>query len=79
MNKITKCLILSACIMIGLPWLAVTLIGSSGMAAVFILFFVVGPVFSVLNGIFGRGKLQEVLVDDGDSRGILPAWDMDLL
>ncbi len=52
MSKITKCLILSACIMLGLPWLAVTFVqGSSGMAVVFLLFFAADPVFSVINGI----------------------------
>ena len=52
MNKIAKCLLLSACVMLGLPWLAVTFVqGSSGMAAVFLLFFAVDPVFAVVNGI----------------------------
>lgn len=51
MNNIMRCLVLSVCIMIGLPWLAVKFMGSSGMAAVFILFFAVNPAFSVINGI----------------------------
>ena len=53
MKKIIFWLILSVFVMFALPWLAVTLVkGDGGMAACFILFFAVNPVFSIILGIF---------------------------
>ncbi len=51
MKKIVFWTALSAFIMFALPWLAVTFIkGDGGMAACFLLFFAVNPVFSVILG-----------------------------
>ncbi len=53
MRKIVFWLIVSAFIMFALPWLAVTLIeGDGGMAACFLLFFAINPVYSVIEGSF---------------------------
>lgn len=50
-------LIVSAIIMLMLPWLAVTFVKSdAGMAVCFILFFGVNPIFSIIIGAFaGKG------------------------
>ncbi len=58
-NK-TVWLILSAIIMLLLPWTAVTFIkGDNGMAVCFILFFGVNPIYSVIAGAFaGRNSRQ---------------------
>lgn len=46
-------LLISAVIMLMLPWLAVTFIkADGGMAVVFLLFFAVNPIYSVLIGAF---------------------------
>lgn len=52
--------ILSAIIMLLLPWMAVTFIkGDGGMAACFILFFCVNPVYSITAGAFaGKNSKQ---------------------
>lgn len=45
----------SAVLMIGCPWLAVTFAGDAGMAICFILFFALNPLFSAVCG-FAAGK-----------------------
>lgn len=46
-------LLISAVIMLMLPWLAVTFVKADrGMAVVFLLFFAVNPIYSVLIGAF---------------------------
>ena len=53
MKKIVFWLIISAFVMFALPWMSVTFVnGNGGMAASFILFFAVDPVFSIILGIF---------------------------
>ncbi len=65
MKRIGFWLAASALVMLFLPWLAVTLInGPDGMAAVFLLFFAVDPVYSILVGL-AAGK-------DPKSRWYLP-------
>ena len=60
MKKIIFWLIFSAFVMFILPWLAVTLIKSDGgMAACFILFFAVNPVFSIILGIFASEDIRK--------------------
>ena len=52
-KKVILWLIISAVIMLMLPWMAVTFIkGDGGMAVCFILFFGVNPIFSVILGAF---------------------------
>lgn len=49
MKKIILWIIVSAAIMLALPWLAVTCIkGDGGMAACFILFFALNPIYAIL-------------------------------
>lgn len=50
--KTWKLVLLSAAVMLGLPWLAVTFVpGDAGMAACFLLFFAVDPIYAVIAGI----------------------------
>ena len=61
MKKIVLWLIISAIIMFALPWLAVTFVkGTGGMAASFILFFAVNPVFSIILGIFSGADAKRL-------------------
>ena len=54
-------LILSAFVMLLLPWAAVTLVkGDAGMAACFLLFFAVNPVYSIVIGIFAGKNFKEM-------------------
>lgn len=53
------CLIVSAIIMLMLPWLAVTFVkGDAGMSACFILFFGVNPIYSIIIGAFAGKDLR---------------------
>lgn len=51
--------ILSLCVMVGFPFLAVTFVSGDGaMAVCFLLFFAVDPVYSILVGIFASGNIK---------------------
>ena len=53
--------ILSAFVMLLLPWAAVTFVkGDAGMAACFLLFFAVNPIYSVVIGIFAGRNFKEM-------------------
>ena len=53
--------ILSAFVMLLLPWVAVTLVkGDAGMAACFVLFFAVNPLYSIVIGIFAGRNFKEM-------------------
>lgn len=59
--KTWKLTLLSAAVMLGLPWLAVTLVsGDAGMAVCFLLFFAVDPIFSVVCGIFTGKDMKKL-------------------
>ena len=61
MKKIMFGLVVSALIMLVLPWLAVTFVkGDGGMAICFLLFFAVDPVYSVIIGAYA-GKDARIL------------------
>ena len=54
-------LAVSAVIMLALPWLAVTFVkGDAGMAACFVLFFAVNPIYSVVIGIFAGKDMRHL-------------------
>lgn len=54
-------LILSIVVMFLLPWAAVTFVkGDAGMAACFLLFFAVNPLYSIVIGIFAGRNLKEM-------------------
>ncbi len=54
-------MVVSAAIMLALPWLAVTFIkGDAGMAACFVLFFAVNPIYSVVIGIFAGKDMKHL-------------------
>ena len=54
-------LILSIVVMFLLPWAAVTFVkGDAGMAACFLLFFAVNPIYSIVVGIFAGRSLKEM-------------------
>ena len=54
-------LAVSAVVMLALPWIAVTFVkGDAGMAACFVLFFALNPLYSVILGVFA-GKVVKHL------------------
>ena len=59
MKKLIPCLTASSAVMLALPWLAVTFIkGDAGMAACFILFFALNPIYAIISGIFAGRDLR---------------------
>lgn len=53
MKKLTPWLIITALIMLALPWLSVTLVkGDGGMAVCFILFFALDPIYAICAGAY---------------------------
>ncbi len=60
-KNIISWLAVSAIIMLALPWLAVTFVkGDAGMAACFVLFFAVNPIYSVAIGIFAGKDMKHL-------------------
>lgn len=60
-KKYIMWLFLSAFVMLLLPWAAVTLVkGDAGMAACFLLFFAVNPLYSIVIGIFAGRNFKEM-------------------
>ena len=60
-KKYIMWLILSIVVTILLPWAAVTFVkGDAGMAACFLLFFAVNPLYSIVIGIFAGRNLKEM-------------------
>ena len=60
-KKIIFWLAVTAVIMLALPWLAVTFVkGDAGMAACFVLFFAVNPIYSVVIGIFAGKDMKHL-------------------
>lgn len=54
-------LAVSAVIMLALPWLAVTFVkGDGGMAACFLLFFAVNPIYSLVIGFFSGKDMRHL-------------------
>ena len=59
MKKLISWLIASSAVMLALPWLAVTFIkGDGGMAACFILFFALNPIYAITSGISAGKDLR---------------------
>ena len=51
----------SVAVMLALPWLAVTFVkGDAGMAACFLLFFAVNPVYSVIIGAYAGKDIRHL-------------------
>ena len=60
-KKFILWLAFSAVIMLALPWLAVTLVkGDAGMAACFVLFFAIDPIYSVVIGSFAGKDMKHL-------------------
>ena len=54
-------LVLSAAVMLLLPWAAVTIVkGDGGMAAAFLLFYAVDPIYSIAAGIFAGRNVKQM-------------------
>ncbi|MCI9412310.1 MAG: hypothetical protein HFG36_09625 [Eubacterium sp.] len=54
-------LIVSAVIMLVLPWLAVTFVkGDGGMAVCFLLFFAINPLYSVIVGVYAGKDIRNL-------------------
>ncbi len=61
MKKLHFWFIVSAAIMLALPWLAVTFIkGDGGMAACFILFFALNPVYAIFAGAYAARDMKRL-------------------
>ena len=60
-NNFILWFIISAVIMLALPWLAVSFIkGDGGMAVCFILFFAINPIYSVIMGVFAGKNVKRL-------------------
>lgn len=60
-NNFILWFIISAVIMLALPWLAVSFIkGDGGMAVCFILFFAINPIYSVIMGVFAGKNVKKL-------------------
>lgn len=54
-------LAVSAVVMLALPWIAVTFVkGDAGMAACFVLFFALNPLYSVVLGVFAGKDVKHL-------------------
>ena len=61
MKKVVFWILVSALVMLILPWLAVSFVkGDNGMAVCFILFYLGNPIYSILAGVYA-GKDRKVL------------------
>ena len=59
MKKMLPWCLSSTVVMLALPWLAVTLVkGDKGMAACFLLFFAVNPVYAVCAGAYAGRNIK---------------------
>ena len=61
MKKLISWTILTALLMVGCPFLAVTFAGSAGMAVCFLLFFAVNPIYSIFCGAFAGRDIKTLL------------------
>lgn len=60
-KKIILWMVVSTAIMLALPWLSVTFVkGDAGMAACFVLFFAVNPIYSVAIGVFAGKDVKHL-------------------
>lgn len=60
-KEVTLWLVISAIIMLALPWLAVTFVkGDAGMAVCFLLFYAVNPIYSVMIGAFAGKDIKHL-------------------
>ncbi len=58
-RKSLRLLFLTAFVMLGLPWMAVTFApGDAGMAICFVLFFALNPLYAVFSGVVSGRKGQ---------------------
>ena len=60
MKKLNIWIVATVFLMIGCPWLSVEFAGPSGMAACFILFYVVNPLFSLFSGVFAGIDIKKL-------------------
>ena len=62
MKRLIVWILAAVILMIGLPWLVVTFSGSAGMAACFLLFFGVNPIFSAVCGAFAGQNIKQLWI-----------------
>ena len=80
MKTIIPWMLATAVIMLVFPWLAVTFIkGDGGMAACFILFFAVNPIYAICSGAYAGKNIKKILDITNYHSVILFAWDMAVL
>lgn len=60
-NKFVFWLVISAIVMLAFPWLVITFVNSdAGMAACFLLFFAVNPIYSVFMGVIAGTNIRNL-------------------
>ena len=60
-NKFVFWLVISAIVMLAFPWLVITFVKSdAGMAACFLLFFAVNPIYSVFMGVIAGTNIRNL-------------------
>ena len=60
-NKFVFWLVISAIVMLAFPWLIITFVKSdAGMAACFLLFFAVNPIYSVFMGVIAGKNIRNL-------------------
>lgn len=60
-NNFLTWLVLSAIVMLLLPWLAINFLkGDIGMVIFFLLFFYINPIYSIIVGIFAGKNIKEL-------------------
>lgn len=61
MKKLISGILVSAAILLALPWLVVTFVkGSGGMAVCFLLFFAINPIYVVLAGAYAGRNIKSL-------------------
>lgn len=62
MKKVVFWILVSALVMLILPWLAVFVNGDNGMAVCFILFYLGNPIYSILAGVYAGKDRKELWI-----------------
>ena len=63
MKKVVFWILVSALVMLILPWLAVSFVkGDNGMAVCFILFYLGNPIYSILAGVYAEKDRKELVI-----------------
>ena len=71
MKKVVFWILVSALVMLILPWLAVSFVkGDNGMAVCFILFYLGNPIYSILAGVYAEKDRKELWIVPGSAHAM---------